>query len=94
MELIAAKTSGRHAGIGVAELGAHRAVIDAGAFLALGSIDRVDLFDVADGPVRALGFARTTCVAEIGDDCVGHDILLGYDGIFALDALMSVKLKD
>jgi hypothetical protein len=68
--------SGRNAGIGVAKLRTHRAVIRALAFQALVRVNGVDLFDVADGSVGALGFAGTASLAEFGEDFVSHDDLL------------------
>jgi hypothetical protein len=68
--------SGRHAGICIAKLCTHRAVIGALALLAFIGVDGVDLFDVADGTVRTLGFAGPAGLAEFGNNFVSHDVLL------------------
>jgi hypothetical protein len=66
----------RYAGVGVAKLGTHRAVISALALLTLVRVDGKNLFNVADGLVWALSLASAAAVAQFGNDFVSHDALL------------------
>ena len=54
--------SGRDAGVGVAELGTHRAVVHADAFLALGGIDGVVDPDAMQAGIHGHGDGRRGCV--------------------------------
>ena len=65
--------SGGYAGVGVAELRAHRTVIRSLALLALVGVDGEYFLNVADRAVRTFGLARTAGIAQVGDDFVSHD---------------------
>ena len=85
--------SGLDAGVDVAELGAHRAIVDASAFLTLVWIYEVFLADMVDGPVRALGLACPAGVAQVKNDFVGHDALLGASGVCVPDVVVPLKME-